>query len=148
MKRLSTFLSTGFAAFALLAAAPLLTISSTANAGGSVSVSKHGFSVNLHDVHHYNHGYKHKKYKKRQYRKRYSNDYYGSKRYYDNSYNAKRYYKNKRRYNNYRGGYQNGYRDRSYNNSYNNNYCPSSNYSRYDYRDRDCYSHGDHYHCE
>jgi len=127
MKRLSFFLSSGVLAVCLMAFVP-----TTAQAGSSITIHTPGLSIGLHDVHH-SHKYKKRKYRKR-YRKNYYNDYYNYRP--RRSHNYNRSY-----YNGNRNGYRKSYRNRSY------NYCPDYGYSRYNYSDQDCYSHGGHYHC-
>ncbi len=109
----------------------------TASAGGSIHLDIPGFSIGFHDDHRYRkrhrHYKSHKRYKryKRHYRNHDSYDYYPrrSYRYYD-GYRSNRY--DRRRY-----------RDRDRYES-----CPTPGYSSRYYRDRGCYSHGDHYHCD
>jgi len=116
---------------------------------GDIHIKKSGFSVSYSDRHYY---------KKRHRNKHYNNYYYNKKNnYYNNRYynkrNSKRYYYNK--------GYDEGYYDGSSsyksrkqyyrNQKYRNkrlSYCPTAGYSRYAYRNRECYRHKDHFHCD
>ena len=118
------------------AATTLVVASGTASAGGRVHIDIPGFSIGYYDDHHYR-----KKYRK--HRRHYKRHHKRHHRYYDDYY----YYEPRRYY------YYDGYRSRdryrsrdSYRNDY--DYCPTPGFSLRYYRNRGCYSHGDHYHCD
>jgi hypothetical protein len=141
-------------AFALLSMFIAVTaLPSTAAARGSVHIDLPHFSVGLHDN---NHGIK---YRDSHRNRHYNNNSRGSR--HSNRHDKKRHHNN---HNYYGGSYNNNYYDgyssygstnryykprkKRYNRSYRNEYCPTPGYSSYNYSDRGCYSHGDHYHCD
>ena len=113
---------------------------------GSVHIDVPHIGISLHNSN--SHYRRHKRsrrhhnrhhYKSRNYNSGY-NYYTPRTRYYDRGYNS-----------GYRSGYNSGYNyGNNYNNgdNYNSNYCPTPGYSSRSYRNRGCYSHGDHYHCD
>ncbi|NND81235.1 MAG: hypothetical protein HKN50_02270 [Gammaproteobacteria bacterium] len=108
-------------------------VPATASAKGSVHIDVPGFSIGFHDSH-YSHGRHYNKHR-RHYNKHRRHHY------------KHRYWHKRHDY--YRHDY--GYRDRPYRHRYDTyryDRCPDPGYSRYNYRNRDCYRHKGHYHCE
>lgn len=114
-------------------------VPSTASARGSVHVDIPGFSIGFHD-HDRHYRKRHKRYK-RHYRKHHRNHHRGY-RYRSYDYYPRRSY----RYNDYYDDYRGRSNRRGYRDDY--EYCPTPGYSSRYYRNRGCYSHGDHYHCD
>ena len=121
----------------LVAAVP-----SNAHAQGSVHLNVPGFSIGWHDN---NSNYRNKHYKSN--RRHYDRRHYDRPRKYhsrnNNHYDNSRYYDDY-----YSGGQRNNSRDR-----YNDRpnvvaVCPIVGYARYRDRNRSCYQHKGHYHCE
>lgn len=115
----------------------LVVLPATTQASDKVYISTSGISVGFQTDN--------RRYKKNR-SKQYSNKRsYNNKSYYNNNnyQSKKRYYNNKRKnYSNYNSGYRSSNRRRS------SNYCEYSNgNSGYNSRQRDCYQHKDHYHC-
>ena len=142
----------------------------SAHAKGSLHLELPGLSIGLHDNdrryrssrRHYNRNYHnnhHDEYRGRD--RRYHKKYRHHKRYYKNHHNGhhNNNYSNKR-YNRYDNRYDNQYNDNYYyggqsnrNDGYYNQsqraqICPTAGYSRYRDRNRSCYQHKDHYHCD
>jgi len=122
----------------LTAVLTLSVVPTSASAGGSVHINVPGFSIGYHGDY----------YGRKHYRKNY-NRAKRSHRYYRNQYRDRDYYnyRPRRSYNYYYDGYRSRDRYRSrYRNDY--DYCPTPGFSVRYYRNRGCYSHGDHYHCD
>lgn len=132
----------------LVAAGP-----NTAHAKSSVYVNVPGFSIGWHD--------NDRRYRKRHYRN--SRGHYDrhNDNYYDRGHRSRKYRKHHNRryddrqynngysYDNYRSGGQRYYpRDNYYNSPRVADICPVAGYNRYRDRNRSCYQHKDHYHCE
>ena len=115
-------------------------VPTTASAKGSVHIDIPGISIGYHD-NYYRNSYRHKRHYNK-HRRHYKKHRYYNKRYYDHGYSS-------RSYRNYDRSYDRGYQYRSRTRYYErDNYCPDPGYSSRAYRDRSCYSHGDHYHCD
>ena len=119
------------------AALAMAAVPGTASAGGSVHIDIPGFSIGYYDDHryrkrhrkHYRKHYRHHKRSHRYYRDHYDYRPYGSYNYYGGGYRSRDYYRPR-------------YRDNRY------DYCPTPGFSLRFYRNRGCYSHGNHYHCD
>ena len=125
------------AAFGLLTVIAL--VPTTASARSSVHVDIPGFSIGFHDRNRY--GWRqNRRHSNRHSRRNHSYDYghrnYGSG-YYDRSYRGYGYAP--RSYRGYGNAPRSGY--------YGRDVCPIAGYSPYGYRDRGCYAHKDHFHC-
>ncbi|MFT5574115.1 MAG: hypothetical protein ACI9FR_003052 [Cryomorphaceae bacterium] len=142
----------------LVAAVP-----SNSHAKGSVHLDVPGFSIGWHDNNrnyrnnhyksgrrHYNHNsYDRKHYDRKRYDRRY-NDYYR-----DDYRNRKHHNRNNNHYDNnryyddyYSGGQRNNSRNSYYDRPNVVAICPIGGYARYRDRNRSCYQHKGHYHCE
>ena len=122
---------------ALLIAFSFASVPNSASARSSVHVDFHGLTIGVHDS-------------DRRYRKQHKHHkrYYRDRHYYNGSR-----YGSRSRYNYYYDYYRPRYSSRRYlsgryYNDRRNNYCPTDTYSSRFYRNRGCYAHGDHYHCD
>lgn len=135
MKHLAKLSVAGFCAVMIVALTP-----STAQARGSVHIDIPGISIGVHDDHRYRH--------KRKYRQRrdHYNSRYRDRR--DNYYRERRKSRRDNRRNRYSNDYYYGGGNNYYERPRRTQVCPTYGYSRYYVRDRGCYRHKGHYHCD
>ena len=136
----------------------LLTVSiapSSASARSSVHIDLPHFSIGYSGNHHGN-NHRSRKYDNRRHHnsRGYDRHYRGKHHYRSNRYSNHKGYRNYQpstRYydnNSYDRGYSSGYSSRNSRRDYSASYCPTDTYSSNYYRNRECYQHADHYHCE